>query len=75
MQKASDQLSNKDGKNANKSQGNAKESLDKPSKKWLNVPERKPVTVKPGMGQQLLEQLQQMIAKQQQLNNQMQDEP
>lgn len=75
MQKASDQLSNKDGKNANKSQGNAKESLDKAAEKMAQMCQNgKPGNgKKPGMGlQQLLEQLQQMIAKQQQLNNQMQ---
>ncbi len=75
MQKASDQLSKKDGKNANKSQGNAKESLDKAAEKMAQMCQSgKPGNgKKPGMGlQQLLEQLQQMIAKQQQLNNQMQ---
>ncbi len=75
MQKASDQLSKKDGKNANKSQGNAKESLDKAAEKMQQMCNSgKPGNgKKPGMGlQQLLQQLQQMIAKQQQLNNQMQ---
>ncbi len=75
MQKASDQLSKKDGKNANKSQGNAKDALDKAAEKMQQMCQNgKPGNgKKPGMGlQQLLEQLQQMIAKQQQLNNQMQ---
>lgn len=75
MQKASDQLSKKEGKSANKSQGNAKESLDKAAEKMQQMCNSgKPGNgKKPGMGlQQLLQQLQQMIAKQQQLNNQMQ---
>ena len=75
MQKASDQLSKKDGKNANKSQGNAKESLDKAAEKMQQMCQNgKPGNgKKPGMGlQQLLQQLQQMISKQQQLNQQMQ---
>ena len=75
MQKASDQLSKKEGKSANKSQGNAKESLDKAAEKMQQMCKSgKPGNgKKPGMGlQQLLQQLQQMIAKQQQLNNQMQ---
>ena len=75
MQQASDELSKKDGKNANKSQGDAKESLDKAAEKMQQMCQNgKPGNgKKPGMGlQQLLEQLQQMIAKQQQLNNQMQ---
>lgn len=75
MQKASDQLSKKDGKSANKSQGNAKESLDKAAEKMAQMCQNgKPGNgKKPGMGlQQLLQQLQQMISKQQQLNQQMQ---
>lgn len=75
MQKASDQLSKKDGKSANKSQGNAKESLDKAAEKMAKMCQSgKPGNgKKPGMGlQQLLQQLQQMISKQQQLNQQMQ---
>ncbi|MEO8512095.1 MAG: DUF4175 family protein [Ignavibacteria bacterium] len=75
MQKASDQLSKKDGKNANKSQGNAKESLDKAAEKMQQMCNSgKPGNgKKPGMGlQQLLQQLQDMIGKQQQLNQQMQ---
>lgn len=75
MQKASEQLSKKEGQSANKSQGNAKESLDKAAEKMQQMCQSgKPGNgKKPGQGlQQLLEQLQQMIAKQQQLNNQMQ---
>lgn len=74
MQNASQQLSKKDGKSANKSQGNAKESLDKAAERMQQMCQ----SGKPGDGkkpgsslQQLLQQLQQMIARQQQLNNQM----
>ncbi len=75
MQKASDQLSKKEGKSANKSQGNAKESLDKAAEKMQQMCNsgKQGKGKKPGMGlQQLLQQLSEMIAKQQQLNNQMQ---
>ncbi len=77
MQNASQQLSKKDGQSANKSQGNAKESLDKAAERMQQMCQSgKPGDgegKKPGSGlQQLLQQLQQMIAKQQQLNNQMQ---
>jgi hypothetical protein len=75
MQDASNKLSNKDGKGANKSQSNAKESLDKAIERMQQMCNSgKPGNSnRPGMGlQQLLQQLQEMIARQQQLNNQMQ---
>lgn len=75
MQDASNKLSNKDGKGANKSQSNAKESLDKAVERMQQMCNSgKPGNSnRPGMGlQQLLQQLQEMIARQQQLNNQMQ---
>ncbi len=75
MQKASEELSKKDGKSANKSQGNAKESLDKAAERMQQMCQngKQGNGKKPGSGlQQLLQQLQEMIAKQQQLNNQMQ---
>lgn len=79
MQKASDQLGKKEGNNANKSQGNAKESLDKALEKMQSMCQngKQPGNgKKPGMGlAQLLQQLQQMIQKQQGLNQQMQGMP
>jgi len=74
MQKAADLLGKKDGSNANKSQGSAKENLDK-------AIERMQQMCKSGMSgksnkpssslQQLMQMLQQMIARQQLLNQQM----
>jgi hypothetical protein len=75
MQKASDKLSNKDGKGANKSQGKAKESLDKAMERMQQMCNsgKQGKGNKPSMGlQQLLQQLQQMIQRQQGLNQQMQ---
>lgn len=75
MQKASDKLGKRDGKGANKSQGKAKESLDKAMERMQQMCN----SGKPGQGnkpsmslQQLLQQLQQMIQRQQGLNQQMQ---
>ena len=75
MQKASDKLGKKDGKGANKSQGNAKESLDKALERMQQMCN----SGNPGSGKkpsmslsQLLQQLQQMIQRQQGLNQQMQ---
>lgn len=79
MQKASEQLGKKEGNNANQSQGNAKESLDKAIDKMQQMCQNgnKPGQGnKPGMSlQQLLQQLQQMIQNQQGLNQQMQGMP
>jgi hypothetical protein len=79
MQKASEQLGKKDGNSANKSQGNAKESLDKALEKMQQMCQNgnKPGNgKKPGMSlQQLLQQLQQMIQQQQGLNQQLQGMP
>ncbi len=76
MQKASEQLGKKDGKSANKSQGNAKESLDKAAEKMAQMCKngnKSGKGNKPSMSlQQLLQQLQQMIGRQQGLNQQMQ---
>lgn len=78
MQKASDQLGKKEGNSANKSQGNAKENLDKAIEKMQQMCQNG----KPGNGNkpsmnlgQLLQQLQQMIQQQQGLNQQMQGMP
>lgn len=79
MQKASEQLGKKEGPSANKSQGNAKESLDKAAERMEQMCKD---GSKPGNGnkpsmslQQLLQQLQQMIQRQQGLNQQMQGMP
>jgi hypothetical protein len=75
MDKAVDQLGKKEGKNANKSQGKAKEHLDKAIERMKQMCQ----SGMPGMGNkpsmslnQLLQQLQQMIQRQQALNLQMQ---
>jgi hypothetical protein len=78
MQRASEQLGNKQGKSANKSQGDAKEDLDKALDKMQQMCKNgtKPGGNKPGMSlSQLLQQLGQMIQKQQGLNQQMQGLP
>ncbi len=75
MNKASDKLGSKDGNGANKSQGSAKENLDKAISKLQSMCQdgNKPGNgKKPGSGlQQLMQMLSQMIQKQQQLNQQM----
>ncbi|RPI14602.1 MAG: hypothetical protein EHM58_16145 [Ignavibacteriae bacterium] len=71
MNEATESLKNKDGKSANKSQGDAKESLDKAIEKMKAMCKN---GMQPGKGsslQQLLQGLQDMIARQQSLNNQM----
>ena len=75
MDKAVDQLGKKEGRNANKSQGNAKEHLDKAIERMQQMCQNG----MPGKGNkpsmslsQLLQQLQQMIQRQQGLNMQMQ---
>ena len=78
MQKASDQLAKKEGKGANKSQGKAKEHLDKALEKMSQMcKDGKPGKGnKPGMSlQKLLQQLAQMIQNQKGLNQQMQGLP
>ena len=75
MNKASDQLGKKEGKGANKSEGNAKDALDKAAEKLSQMCQNgKPGKdgKKPGSGlDQLLNALQQMIQKQQSLNKQL----
>jgi DNA repair exonuclease SbcCD ATPase subunit len=71
MNKATQSLNNKEGPSANKSQGKAKESLDKAIQKLQSMCES---GNKPGMGnslQQLLQALQQLIEKQQGINQQL----
>jgi hypothetical protein len=78
MQKAAEQLGKKDGKNANQSQGSAKENLDKAIEKMQQMCQngQSGKGNKPSMNlQQLLQQLQQMIQQQQGLNQQMQGMP
>jgi hypothetical protein len=68
MGKATEQLGKKDAKGANKSQGNAKESLDKAIEKFQSMCQS---GNKPGRGSslsQLLQMLQQLIERQQALN-------
>lgn len=71
MNNASEQLSKKDGKSANQSQTDAKESLDKAIEKMQSM--CKGNNGKSGRGSlsQLLQMLEQMIARQQALNQQM----
>ena len=74
MQKAVDQLGKKEGKNANKSQGNAKEHLDNAIGKMQQMCQtgKSGKNGKPSMSlNQLLQQLQQLIQRQQSLNQQM----
>jgi hypothetical protein len=71
MNDATKSLQGKDSKSANKSQGDAKSSLDKAIQKMQSMCQG---GNKPGKGnslQQLLQALQQMIARQQALNQQM----
>lgn len=79
MQKASDKLGKKDGSGANKSQGKAKEHLDKAADRMSQMCKdgSKPGSgKKPGMGlQQLLQQLAKMIQNQKGLNQQLQGFP
>jgi ribosomal protein L16 Arg81 hydroxylase len=74
MQKAVEQLGKKEGKSANKSQGNAKEHLDNAIGKMQQMCQtgKSGKNGKPSMSlNQLLQQLQQMIQRQQSLNQQM----
>lgn len=71
MGRAEQSLTKKDSKSASKSQGDAKESLDKALERMQSMCKN---GKKPGNGSslsQLLDALQQMIARQQQLNEQM----
>ncbi|MGH2576016.1 MAG: DUF4175 family protein [Ignavibacteria bacterium] len=71
MNKATQSLNSKDGKSANKSQGNAKESLDKAIEKFQSMCQQGQMPGKGSSLSQLLQMLQQMIARQQALNQQL----
>ncbi|MCX7878324.1 MAG: hypothetical protein N2510_06735 [Ignavibacteria bacterium] len=78
MQNASDKLGKKDSKGANKSQGKAKEHLDKAIERMEQMCQsgQSGKGSKPSMSlQQLLQKLQEMIQRQQGLNQQMQGMP
>lgn len=71
MQDAEQKLDSKDGKSANKSQGDAKESLDKAISKMQSMCKKGSMPGKGSSLQMLLNALQQMIARQQAVNQQM----
>lgn len=71
MNEATESLKDKDGKSANQSQGEAKESLDKAIEKMKAMCKNGNQSGQGNSLQQLLQALQEMIARQQSLNNQM----
>lgn len=71
MSKASKSLGKKDAKSANTSQGKAKESLDKAIEKFKSMCQNGKMPGKGNSLSQLLQALQQMIARQQALNDKM----
>ncbi|MFI5145160.1 MAG: DUF4175 family protein [Ignavibacteria bacterium] len=71
MQDAEQKLEGKEGKSANKSQGDAKSSLDKAISKLQSMCKKGNMPGKGSSLQMLLQALQQMIARQQALNQQM----
>ena len=71
MQDAEQKLEGKDGKSANKSQGEAKDALDKAISKMQSMCKKGNMPGKGSSLQMLLNALQQMIARQQAVNSQM----